>query len=457
MNQAMQITFAGAAGTVTGSRYLVETGPSRFLVDAGLFQGLKRLREKNWQRMPFNGRGLNAVLLTHAHIDHSGYLPRLMLSGFQGPVYCTAGSADLLRILLPDAGFLQEEEARHANKYGYAKHHPALPLYTREDAERSLELLRPVGYDEVFSPVPGVSARFTRNGHIVGSAALNLELEGMRVAFSGDVGRPKDPVMRPPAPLPACDYLVVESTYGDRRHPPGDVAEELAAIINATVERGGTLVVPAFAVGRAQHLLHIIAGLKERGRVPAGLPVFLDSPMAIDATRTLLRHDEDHTLSAADEARMEAVAHCTGTPDESKRIDADPTPKIVISASGMATGGRVLHHLRRYLPDERSTVLLVGYQAAGTRGRSLREGADELKLHGQYVRVRARIATIDGLSAHADYAELLEGLRASGVRPTRVFVCHGEPGPADAMRRRLHDTLGLDAVVPSEGETVQLP
>lgn len=453
----MQITFAGAAGTVTGSRTLVETGRSRILVDAGLFQGLKSLRAKNWQRPPFDGQGLDAVLLTHAHIDHSGYLPRLVISGFRGPVYCTQGTADLLRILLPDAGFLQEEEARHANKYGYAQHHPALPLYTREDAERALTFLRPIAYDEPFSPVPGVSARYTRNGHIVGSAVLSLELEGVRVAFSGDVGRPSDPMMRPPAPLPDCDYLVLESTYGDRRHPAGDVHEELATIIRSTVERGGTLVVPAFAVGRAQHLLHLIAELKERGAVPASLPVFLDSPMAIDATHTLLRHGEDHTLSGRDEARLLGVARCTGTPDESKAIDLDSAPKVVISASGMATGGRVLHHLRRFLPDERSTVLLVGYQAAGTRGRSLREGTDELKIHGQYVRVRARIATIDGLSAHADYAELLGWLRASGVRPKRVFVNHGEPGPADALRRRLRDTLGLDAYVPSEGEAIALP
>jgi metallo-beta-lactamase family protein len=452
----MRITFAGAAGTVTGSRYFVESEGSRLLIDCGLFQGIKSLRERNWKPLPFSAKLLDAVVLTHAHIDHSGYVPRLLTQGFTGPVYCTDGTADLLRILLPDAGYLQEEEARHANKYGYAHHRPALPLYTRDDAERSLELLRPIPYDTEFSPSAGVIARFTRSGHIVGAACLNLLAEEKRIAFTGDIGRPHDPLMRPPAPLPACDYLVVESTYGDRRHPADNVEDQLAKVINTTIERGGTLVVPAFAVGRAQHLLHIVAELKRKGRIAGDIPVYLDSPMATEATRTLLRHAEDHKLGEAETARMCDLPHYAGTSDDSKAIDRDSASKIIISASGMATGGRVLHHLRRFLPDERCTVLLVGYQAAGTRGRSLREGADELKIHGQYVRVRAQVATIDGLSAHADYEEILAWLEHSQIAPQQVFVTHGEPAPADAMRRRLRDAFAWRVSVPEQGEVVEL-
>ncbi len=448
----MKITFAGATGTVTGSRYLVEAAGSTVLVDCGLFQGIKSLRQRNWAPLPFNAASVDAVVLTHAHIDHSGYLPRLINAGFRGRVWCTRGTADLLRILLPDAGYLQEEEARRANRYDYTRHHPALPLYTREEAERALESLSEVDFHTVFSPARGVEARFTRAGHIIGSACLTLRAGGRTIAFSGDVGRAADSLMRAPEAMPACDYLVLESTYGDRRHPAEDSAEKLAATIRETVQAGGTLVVPAFAVGRAQSLLHMMGGLREEGRIP-NVPIFLDSPMAISATSLLLRHADDHRLTPAESARLGGLARCTATPDESKAIDADAGPKIIISASGMATGGRVLHHLRRFLPEPQHTVLIVGYQASGTRGRSLLDGTDGLKLHGQYVRVRARVAHIESLSAHADYAELIEWLRRSDIAPRRVFVTHGEPAPADAMRRRLRDSFSWDVVVPDYGSS----
>ncbi|HWO20068.1 MAG TPA: MBL fold metallo-hydrolase [Kofleriaceae bacterium] len=450
-----RITFQGATETVTGSRYLVEHGAARLLIDCGLFQGPKNLRQRNWAAPGFDPEAIDAVLLTHAHIDHSGYLPRLCKAGFRGPVYCTEGTRDLLRILLPDAGYLQEEEARLANRHGTSRHRPALPLYTRADAEACLEQLVPVAYHAEIAPAAGVTASFTRAGHIVGSGCLRLALGGpsdTSITFTGDVGRPHDPVMKPPEPLAATDYLVVESTYGDRRHPATDLLADLARVVTETVERRGAIVVPAFAVGRAQHLLHLLAELRTAGKIPP-IPVFLDSPMAIDATELFHRHRIDQGLSEAACAAMCRLPQYTPTADDSKAIDRRTEPMIVISASGMATGGRVLHHLRRFLPDPRNTILLVGYQSAGTRGRSLADGADELKLLGQYVPVRARVVQLEGLSAHADYRELLDWLAASGIAPRRAFVTHGEPAAADALRRRLRDELHWDAVVPRLGET----
>ena len=446
------LSFLGAAQTVTGSKYLVEHAGAQLLVDCGLFQGVKTLRERNWAAPGFDPAALAAVVITHAHIDHSGYLPKLVKAGFRGRIWCTRGTAELLRILLPDSGFLQEEEARHANRFGYARHRPALPLYTRQEAEACLGQLSPVDYYESFAPAPGAQVRYTRAGHILGSACVQLSWAGVRLGFSGDLGRPSDPIMKPPDPPPACDYLVLESTYGDRRHPDDDVLVKLAELASSTLRRGGTLVIPAFAVGRAQHVLHLLAELKGKGSIP-DVPIYLDSPMAIDATEIFRRHPEEHGLSPEQCANMHAAAHATHSPDESRAIDASGQPKIVISASGMATGGRVLHHLRRFLPDPHSTVLLVGYQAAGTRGRTLLEGTDELKIQGQYVRVRARIAHIDGLSAHADFTEILGWLERGDLAPKQVFVTHGEPAAADALRRRLRDRFGWLAVVPEQGSS----
>ena len=449
------IQFLGAIDTVTGSRYLVEAGGARVLVDCGLFQGPKKLRERNWSAPPFDPASLDAVVLTHAHIDHTGYVPRLCKAGFSGRIYCTRGTRDLLQILLPDAGHLQEEEARHANRGGYARHRPVLPLYTRDDAERSLAQLAPVEFHTEFVPAAGLAARFTRAGHILGSGCLALRAGGATITFSGDVGRPVDPVMRAPEPLGPTDYLVVESTYGDRRHPTEPIAAALARVVEDTVASRGVLLVPAFAVGRAQHLLHLLAVLRAERRIPE-IPTFLDSPMAIDATELFCDHLDDHRLSEAQCATMCKHATYTRTPDESKAIDHRGGPMIVISAAGMLTGGRILHHLRRFVPDPKTTVLLVGYQASGTRGRSLLDGADELKLFGEYVPVRGRVVQLQGLSAHADHAELVDWLRASAVAPRRVFVTHGEPAAADAFRRRLVEAFGWSAVVPELGAKLEL-
>lgn len=449
------IRFLGAADTVTGSRYLVETEGARLLVDCGLFQGYKKLRERNWANPPFDPATLHAIVLTHAHIDHTGYLPRLCKLGFKGPVYCTHGTRELLRILLPDSGFLQEEDAKRANKYGYTRHRPAEPLYTREDAERCLPQLNAHAFAERFEPVPGVNATFTRAGHIIGSACLALQIRQTTVTFSGDVGRPNDPIMKPPAPLGATDYLVIESTYGDRRHPAEDVGDAVARIVNETAEKRGVIVVPSFAVGRAQHLLHLVAQLRAARRIPE-MPVYLDSPMSIDATGIYCKFKEDHRISEAECKSMCHAAQYSQTPEDSKEIDRRSGPMIIISASGMVTGGRILHHLRRFLPDDRNTVLFVGYQGSGTRGRALVDGADELKIHDQYVKVKARVVRIEGLSAHADYAELLDWLKPAGLKPRKVFVTHGEPAAADAFRRRLRDAFGWDVVVPDDGSTWNL-
>ena len=450
-----RLGFFGAAGTVTGSRSLVEYGSERVLVDCGLFQGYKKLRERNWSNPGFEPAGLSAVVLTHAHLDHSGYLPRLCETGFRGPIYCTPGTRDLLQILLPDSGFLQEEEARNALRFGYSRHATPEPLYTRRQAERCLEQLRTVPFDRVFTVGQGAQATFTRAGHIVGSACLSLNLDGTRLTFSGDVGRPIDPIMKPAQPLPETDYLVIESTYGDRRHPQEDAAELIAGVVNRSVSLGGVVVIPAFAVGRAQHLLHILCLLKKAQKIP-DLPVFLDSPMAIDATEIFRAHQEEHRLSRDECRSMFELATFARTSDESKAIDASNGPMIIISASGMATGGRVLHHLARFLPDDRNTVLLVGYQSAGTRGRSLADGSDELKIHGRYVPVRARIVRAQALSAHADYAELSAWLAGSKLSPKRVFITHGEPSASDALRRRLRDTFGWDCLVPDDRDSFVL-
>lgn len=452
----MRIHFLGATGTVTGSKYLLETTTARILIDCGLFQGPRDLRERNWAEPPFDPRSLGAVVLTHAHIDHTGFLPKLVKLGFRGRAHCTAGTADLLHVLLPDSGYLQEEAARHAKQWGYSRHAEPLPLYTKEDAEASLRVLAPIAFGVETTIAPGVTVSFSRAGHILGSACALVRAEGASILFSGDVGRPHDPIMKPPAPAPRADYLVVESTYGDRRHPTSNVSDELAHVVRETVERKGTLVVPAFAVGRAQHLLHLLAELKRTQSIP-DVPVFLDSPMASDATEIFCKHTDDHGLTTRQCHAMCKLPTYTRTPEDSKKIDASADSCIVISASGMATGGRVLHHLRRFLPDERSTVLLVGYQPSGTRGRALLDHAKEVTIHGQLVRVRAHVVEISGLSAHADATEMVDWLRASAIAPERVFVTHGEPPAANALARTLRQTFGWDVMVPSDGELVTLP
>ncbi len=452
----MRVSFLGATGTVTGSKYLVECrGGARVLVDCGLFQGQKNLRQRNWTSLPVSPASIDAVLLTHAHIDHTGYLPALVKHGFRGDVFCTSATRDLAQILLPDCGYLQEEDARHANARGYSRHKPAMPLFTREDAAACLPLLRPVDYGVALQVAPRLNVTFHPAGHILGSAFLVLEDEATRLLFSGDVGRQHDVLMRPPSPIPAVDYIVCESTYGDRLHDPADGAEKLAEVIHKTMVHGGKVVIPAFAVGRAQALLYLLSGLRLKGRIPR-MPVFLDSPMAIDTSEIYCRHRAEHRLDEPSCRATCTVARCLRTPAESKELNSMALPYVVLSASGMATGGRVVHHLARLLPDARNTVLLAGFQAAGTRGRRLAEGAETVRIHGDDVPVRAHVEMLHHLSAHADRDELLTWLRTASHSPQCVFVTHGEAQAAQAFSAHVAGSLGWSTIVPEDGEVVEL-
>jgi metallo-beta-lactamase family protein len=449
----MRLTFLGATETVTGSKFLLESGGNRFLVDCGLYQGLKDLRERNWQAPPFDPDAVDAILLTHAHIDHSGYIPRLVRDGFKGPIFCSAATADLCAILLPDCGHIQEDDAAAANRYGYSRHEPALPLYTEVEARAALGQFRHVGFGQPHRLGDELTFTLSRAGHILGASFIHVTGgDGASILFSGDIGRENSPVMKPPARIQDADYIVVESTYGDRLHGSQDPTEQIGDVVRRTAARGGTIVIPAFAVGRTQDLLFYLHALKCAKRIP-DIPVFLDSPMAIDATELLIRHKNEHRLSQRDCAAVCAVARYTRSVEDSKAINASPMPKIILSASGMATGGRVLHHLKHYLGDYRNTVLLAGYQAPGTRGDRLVRGEKSLKIHGQDWPVLAEIVQLDTMSAHADYAGILEWLRNFRSPPRRLFVTHGEKQAALGMRQHIQDTFGWDAVVPSYGQS----
>jgi metallo-beta-lactamase family protein len=435
------LTFLGAARTVTGSKYLLDVDGRRLLVDCGLFQGLKPLRLRNWEGLPVPAESISAVVLTHAHIDHSGYLPRLVAQGFSGRVFCTAGTADLCRIVLPDAGRLAEEDAREANRHGYTRHKPALPLFTEADAIRALSHLQPFGYERAAPVLPGVEAEFVNAGHLLGSGFVVLTIQGpplVRVVFSGDLGRYDRPILPDPSPLHAADVLLLESTYGDRLHEPDDKAERLATIVRDTAHRGGKVIIPAFAIGRVEEVIYWLRKLEERQAIPV-LPVYLDSPMAVEA----LQQYSARTYELDADVRPghgEMSAFCTrrfrlvSSTQQSMEVAAAKTPAIVISSSGMAAGGRVLFHLAAGLPDARNTVLFTGYQAAGTRGRDLLEGAHAVKIHGQMVPVAARIEHIDSMSAHADQGEILRWLSNFEQPPKVTYLVHGEPGPMDALR-----------------------
>ena len=451
----MQLTFLGATGTVTGSKYLVTAGGRRILVDCGLFQGLKQLRLKNWEPLPVDPGSVDAVVLTHAHIDHSGYLPLLVRNGFRGKVYCSSATRDLCGILLPDSGRLQEEEADYANRSGFSKHTPALPLYTQQDAERCLSQLVPLNFTSDTDLGSGAVLRLAHAGHILGSAFVSLKHAGVDLLFSGDVGRPRDPVMLEPSAMPRADYLVLESTYGDRLHDPADPLVELAAIINRTVERGGVVIVPTFAVGRAQQLLYYLYKLKATRRI-ADVPVYLNSPMALDVTRIFLAHRDEHRLTPEQCKAMFGSVRIVNTPEESKHLNRRDGPMIILAGSGMATGGRVVHHLKAFAPDPKNTILFAGFQAAGTRGATILSGADSVKIHGQYVPVRAEVKILSNLSAHADYAELLEWLDHFDAAPKQIFITHGEPVAADALRHRIEERKGWRCKVPEYREQVDL-
>lgn len=443
----MELKFFGAAGTVTGSRYLVEHNHQRILVDCGMFQGVKRLRERNRAEFPVPPSSITAVVLTHAHVDHSGWLPALVRAGFNGPVYCTPGTQALCEILLPDAAHLQEEDAEYANRKGFSKHHPAEPLYTKEDAQAALHLIRPVQWQEHKAIGGDITLSFHHAGHIIGASAVYLKTMQGCLAFSGDVGRPVDPVLRAPENLQACDWLVTESTYGDRLHPGVDYMTVLADSISQCARRGGITVMPAFAVGRAQMMLHLLLTLRLEGRIP-DMPIYLDSPMASKATKTLLQFPEEHHLTPAQCHAMRDGVMYVDSVSESTDLSHRHDPHIIVSASGMATGGRVVHHLKRLLPDQRNLVIFAGFQSPGTRGDTLVSGGRFVKIHGEYIPVNAQILNVDALSAHADQAELLAWLATAPAPPRQTFVTHGEPVSADTLRLLIKDKLGWKVMVP---------
>jgi metallo-beta-lactamase family protein len=461
------LQFFGATGTVTGSKYLLEHEGFRILVDCGLFQGLKELRERNWGAPPFDPRRLGLVLLTHAHLDHSGYLPILYRNGYAGEIVTTPASRDLCGIILPDSGHLQEEDARFANKKGYSKHKPALPLYTEDDARRVIPRIRCTAFDAPYEAGPGITVTFRTAGHIVGASMIEVRLRARGggekvVVFSGDLGRPRQPILPDPAPMPACDHLLLESTYGNRDHPKEDPGARLGEIVNATIRSGGTLLIPAFAVGRTQHVMYLLRALRDEGKIPRDVPIFVDSPMAIEANRIVMRHPEaqddemrEANAEGGDVLGMHGV-HFATTSIESKALNDIAYPAIILSASGMAEGGRILHHLAYKLPDHRTTVLFVGYQAAGTRGRALQDGREFVKMYGREIPVKARIETLDGLSAHADRGEIVSWLAAAGTRPGRVHLVHGEPDARDALAATLRERFALDVHCPAYRDTVEL-
>lgn len=451
----LELSFLGGAGTVTGSRYLLHRDGHRILVDCGLFQGLKQLRLRNWSPFPVKPGNISSVVLTHAHLDHSGYLPALVRDGFSGEIHCSGATKDFCDILLPDSAHLLEQDADYANRRGFSKHKPALPLYTAKDAERALSRLFPIPFNTWHELPHGARVRFSRAGHILGAASIECEWSGTTLVFSGDLGRYNDPMMVDPSPITEADYLVVESTYGNRRHGTQDAQRGLGDIIERTVRRGGTVVIPAFAVGRAQTLLYHLERLKAAGRL-ANVPVFLNSPMAVDASEILCRHMEDQKLSAAECRAACGIATYVRTVKASKALNENPLPKVIISASGMATGGRVLHHLKRYAPDPRNTVVFAGFQAAGTRGAAMVAGAETIKIHGGYIPVKAEVQNLSMLSAHADADEILKWLGNFRRPPRKTFITHGEASASDALRLRIQDELGWSCTVPEHLEQAQL-
>ncbi|KTD19214.1 MBL fold metallo-hydrolase RNA specificity domain-containing protein [Legionella jordanis] len=445
----MQLRFLGATQTVTGSKYLLRINSKNILIDCGLFQGYKELRLRNWAPLPINPAHIDAVLLTHAHIDHSGYLPLLVKQGFKGKIYATPGTKSLCSILLPDSGHLQEEEARLANKYGFSKHKPALPLYSKEEAIKSLEQFESIEYNQAHLLFDDIYFEFHPAGHIIGAAMVQIKNGDRSLLFTGDIGRAHDAVMKAPSPPGEADYLVIESTYGDCLHERREPLEQLAEVINRTIKRGGSIIIPAFAVGRAQSLLYFIYKLKLLNQIPRELPVFLDSPMAIDATKLLQRHKANHHLTEEECRGVCATATYINTADESRQLDLRRTPQIIIAASGMAQGGRILHHLKVFAPNPKHCILFTGYQGGGTRGARILNGEREIKIHGTMVAVNAEVAMLSSVSAHADYQEILDWLKQIKRPPKTIFITHGEAGSSLALKAKIEEQLGFHCIIPS--------
>ncbi len=458
-----KITFHGAARTVTGSKYLLEAGNARVLIDCGMFQGPKKLRERNWQPTPFDAKSLDAVVLTHAHLDHTGFLPRVVKEGFNRRVFCTPATSALAELILLDSAKIQEYDAKYANKKGFSKHKPAMPLYDGNDVKNTLKLFCNTPRGKWFSPAEPIWMRFHDAGHLLGSNMIEVEIRDqdppLRLLFSGDVGRYDGPLYHDPAPPVDCDYLICESTYGNRDHPKGDISTALEEVVQRSVERGGVMLLASFAIGRAQQLIYLLQLLKKENRIP-DLPIYLDSPMACNATKIYRQHNEDHDLSEGELDEEHPIlagpqVHLTRKVDESKALNHLEGPAIIISSSGMMTGGRIVHHLKRRLPEAKNTVVLGGFMAYGTRGRRLQNGEKSIRMHGIKVPVRAAIETVSGLSGHADRKDLLRWLKPL-AKPRCVFLTHGEPDGAEALAETLASTQGWDVQVPDLGETFQL-
>lgn len=461
-----KLHFLGAAGTVTGSKFVLECDGYRVMIDCGLFQGIKQLRLLNWEALPLNPASINDVVLTHAHIDHTGYLPRLVRDGFHGTVYATKATADLLTLMLPDSARIQEEDAEYANRKGFSKHHPALPLYTERDAKAALRLVQGVNYETPIRLSKFVTVSYTQAGHILGSGCVKAEIHEpdsapFSILFSGDLGRYDEPILNDPAPVHEADYLLVESTYGNRRHEAANPKERLAEIINETAARGGKVIIPAFAIGRTQLLVYYLRELEDEQRIPV-LPVIVDSPMGASATRFYAKHKQEHDMDMqrlAEDNRNALATHrfkLVHGREGSKGLNALREPAVIISASGMATGGRIMHHLYHGLPNPKNTVVLVGYQAEGTRGRRLQNGEKTLRLLGEAVPVNAQIETIGSLSAHADSSEILRWLREFKRPPRQTFIVHGEPEASAALRDLIVQQLGWNVAIPQHQEVVSL-
>ena len=454
------LTFLGAAGTVTGSKHLINTGTHRVLVDCGLFQGLQDLRLRNWQPLPVDASAIDAIILTHAHLDHCGYIPRLVAQGFKGRVFCTAGTRDLCTLVLPDAAHIQEEDARDANRYHYSKHAPALPLYTTSDAERALTLLQPVGYNRSVTVVPGLDVEFINAGHLLGSSFARVRFDQRTILFGGDLGRYGRPVLPDPTPVTHADVVLLESTYGDRVHPPDDNGAELATIVNAVASRGGKLIIPAFAIGRVEEVIYWLQRLEDERRIPV-LPVFVDSPMAARALQFYAQRADELDPEMHADARH-VCAFCTrrmttvASPQQSRELVASRQPAIVIASSGMATGGRVLYHLQAALPHERNSVLFVGFQAAGTRGRALLDGRQTVRIKGRDVRVSAQIHQLNSMSAHADSTEVMRWLSHFTTAPETVYLVHGEPAALTALQARITAERQWRVHIARDQETVSV-
>lgn len=455
MPNEISIQFLGAASTVTGSKHLLKTPDKNILIDCGLFQGMKSLRLKNWAPLPIAVNQIDTVLLTHAHLDHCGYIPLFVKSGFSGNILMSAPTRDLVEIILRDSAKIQEEDAERANKYGYSKHKPALPLYTTADVEKALSLFKTHPDKEWITLSPNIRFQFLKNGHILGSCFIDMECFGKKIVFSGDIGRKKSELLDPPSIIEKVDFLVMESTYGNRLHSAGNVMDELSDVINSTIHRRGNILIPSFAVGRAQELMHMIIRLKKALKIP-DIPVFMDSPMGADATEILNRYPDWHKLTPEDSKALHDNITIIKDWHETEKVIAKKGSKIVIAASGMLAGGRVLEYLKHYIGNKRNTVMLVGYQAEGTRGRALREGVHEIKMHGKYYKVEATVCEITSLSAHGDQQEMLDWMKQFKQKPSRIFLVHGEPMVQQAFRIKIHDELGIDTVIPTQNEEFSL-